>query len=98
MFDENGFWSYLKKVFKKITFFEDILTLYYCMMDEDTPVAIKATIAAALVYFVSPIDAIPDFTPFVGFLDDAGVIAAALAAVMAYIKDEHRQKSKNWRW
>ena len=30
---------------------------------------------AALIYFVSPVDAIPDVIPGIGFLDDAGVIA-----------------------
>lgn len=38
----------------------------------------KSVVVAALVYFVTPIDAIPDFMPVAGFLDDLGVIAAAL--------------------
>jgi uncharacterized membrane protein YkvA (DUF1232 family) len=35
----------------------------------------KSLVVAALVYFVTPLDAIPDFTPFFGYLDDIGVIA-----------------------
>jgi len=35
----------------------------------------KAIVAAALIYFITPVDAIPDFVPFAGFLDDMGVIA-----------------------
>ncbi|WP_289059126.1 YkvA family protein [uncultured Mesotoga sp.] len=35
---------------------------------------------AAAVYFVAPIDAIPDVIPGLGFLDDAGVIALVLAS------------------
>ena len=38
----------------------------------------KAIIVAALIYFIVPIDTIPDLTPFFGYLDDLGVITALL--------------------
>ncbi|MBP5786806.1 MAG: SEL1-like repeat protein [Kiritimatiellae bacterium] len=38
-----------------------------------------ASLIGALVYVFSPVDAIPDVIPFVGFLDDTGVFAAVLA-------------------
>ncbi|WP_244237761.1 YkvA family protein [Corallococcus llansteffanensis] len=31
----------------------------------------------AVLYFVSPVDAIPDFIPVLGWLDDLGVLSAA---------------------
>jgi uncharacterized membrane protein YkvA (DUF1232 family) len=37
-----------------------------------------AAFAGAIIYFVSPIDVIPDFIPVIGFLDDALVIQLAL--------------------
>ncbi|NTU53064.1 MAG: DUF1232 domain-containing protein [Chlorobiaceae bacterium] len=36
---------------------------------------------AALIYFVNPLDAIADFLPLVGFIDDAAVLTAVLASI-----------------
>ena len=47
-----------------------------------TPVLLGGT--AVLLYFLSPIDAIPDFIPVIGLLDDA----ALLAWFMSTIKEE----------
>ncbi len=40
-----------------------------------------AAIAGALVYVLNPLDLIPDLLLGIGFLDDAGVVAACLALV-----------------
>ena len=45
------------------------------MMDSDVKWYRKSIVIAALVYFVTPFDALPDFAPIVGYLDDIGVIA-----------------------
>ena len=73
---------------------EKALCMYEALRDDDTPAWAKATIIAALGYFISPIDAIPDVTPVVGFADDLGVLAAAFASVAVHIKDEHVAKAK----
>ncbi|WP_166368699.1 YkvA family protein [Psychromonas sp. SA13A] len=44
----------------------------------DVPWKVMASITAAIIYFVSPIDVIPDFIPFAGYIDDAYVIKLAL--------------------
>ena len=39
-----------------------------------------SALTAALAYFLSPIDLIPDFIPFSGFVDDAAVVGLLFAA------------------
>jgi hypothetical protein len=51
-------------------------------------------------YFISPIDAIPDFTPVIGYSDDFAVLSLAVVTVAAHIKKIHgkmaRKKLKAW--
>ncbi|HHU79247.1 MAG TPA: DUF1232 domain-containing protein, partial [Clostridiales bacterium] len=54
----------------------------------------KATIMGALGYFISPIDAILDITPVVGYADDLGVLILALASVALLINDDVKAKAK----
>ena len=55
--------------------FKHILALKHYMMDKNVKWYKKSVVIAALVYFISPLDVMPDFIPFVGYLDDIGVIA-----------------------
>lgn len=75
--DEN-LWPKLEKSGKRISFAKDILALYRYMKDPLVKWYRKAIVVAGLIYFIVPIDAIPDMTPFFGYLDDLGVITALL--------------------
>ena len=46
----------------------------------------KAIALAGLAYFLLPTDAIPDFIPFVGYIDDGAVIAAVLRMLATEIE------------
>jgi len=46
----------------------------------DVPWKTVAALSGAVVYFVSPVDAIPDMIPGIGFADDAVVIATVASA------------------
>ncbi|MCW5752671.1 MAG: DUF1232 domain-containing protein [Alphaproteobacteria bacterium] len=70
------------------------LKLYYAADDKDTPVWAKTIAITSLGYFIFPMDAIPDLTPVVGYSDDLGVLAAAIAIIAAHIKDEHVRKAE----
>ncbi len=45
------------------------------MLSRDVKWYRKSVVIAAIVYFISPLDARPDIAPFIGFLVDFGVIA-----------------------
>jgi uncharacterized membrane protein YkvA (DUF1232 family) len=77
-FVEENLWTKLERVGKKISFAKDVLALYKYMRDPLVSWHRKAIVVAALIYFISPIDAIPDITPLIGYLDDLGVITALL--------------------
>ncbi len=101
-YSDDDFWDKAKKFAKKAgeSVLEPALKMYYAAKDDDTPVWAKTTIFGALGYFILPIDAIPDVLPGVGFTDDLAVLAAAVAAVAAHIKDAHvdeaRETLRRW--
>ncbi len=45
-----------------------------------------AVAAAALLYFLNPFDAVPDFLPAVGLLDDASLIALVVASLRGEVQ------------
>jgi uncharacterized membrane protein YkvA (DUF1232 family) len=47
----------------------------------DIPWGSVVMVVVAIIYFVSPVDLIPDFIPVAGFVDDAAVIAFVLRQV-----------------
>ncbi len=75
---EENLWYKLEKVGKKISFAKDIMALFRYLQDSFVSWHRKAIVIAALIYFISPIDTIPDVAPLFGYLDDLGVITALL--------------------
>ena len=75
---EENLWYKLEKAGKKISFAKDIMALFRYMQDNFVSWHRKAIVVAALIYFISPIDTIPDVAPLFGYLDDLGVITALL--------------------
>ena len=61
----SGFLAKARRHFGQIPMARQAVAMYFCLADP-TPRWVKAIVAAALAYFVLPLDAIPDFLPFVG--------------------------------
>ena len=49
------------------------------------PRAAKVALAAAIVYLASPIDLIPDFIPFLGYLDDVLLAALVVDGIVNWV-------------
>ena len=60
---------------------DHLYALYHYMTDPAVHWAKKAIVVSALLYFVVPLDSIPDFVPVAGFLDDIGVISLTVRYV-----------------
>lgn len=75
---EERLWNKVERSGSKIRFAKDVKALYRYMRDGAVPWYRKTIVVAALIYFISPIDALPDFAPFFGYLDDLGVIVTAI--------------------
>lgn len=91
---EDNLWGKLEKTGKRISFAKDILALYKYMRDPFVKWYRKSIVVAALIYFIVPIDTIPDLTPLFGYLDDLGVITALLkylgSELMSYYPSGYR--------
>lgn len=79
-YSESGLWNKLPRFALKAgrTLVENVLILWYTLPNAST--SDRAVIIGTLGYFISPVDAIPDFIPG-GFGDDALIVAAAVAKV-----------------
>jgi uncharacterized membrane protein YkvA (DUF1232 family) len=91
-----------KKLFEKILEFAKkagmqlvymVLIGYFLLQSPDVPKKDKAIIIGALGYFIMPLDLIPDLMPM-GFADDLGALALALANVSFYINEDVKNKAK----
>ncbi len=59
------------------------------------PIGTITAVVGAIIYFVAPIDLLPDFIPGVGLLDDAAVVSIALAASKTDIDEYMAWRKKN---
>jgi uncharacterized membrane protein YkvA (DUF1232 family) len=77
-----------------------VLLLYYVLKSPGIPLKKKASIAAALGYFILPLDFVPDLIPLIGFSDDLGILIFALVQISSSITPEvklqARKKMNDW--
>ncbi len=93
-FDAKAFWAHIRRFATRLPFLKEALALYYCLVDQATPPRVKLIVAAALAYFVLPLDAIPDVLAMVGFSDDAAVIMLAWQTVRPHVNDMHLERAR----
>ena len=80
------------RFFGKIALFIEMIREYFRGNYREIPVKTIILITAALIYFVSPADVIPDFLIGIGFVDDGAVIAYVFNSL-----NEDIESFKTWK-
>lgn len=83
----KGFRPKIVRFGKRVPFLRESVALFEMLSDPAVSKARKAVAVGALLYFINPLDAVPDFIPFAGFADDAAVIAAAVTFLRNELKN-----------
>ena len=81
----------LKNVWSDLQMLLSLVKAYRKKEYTDVPWKTIIYSAAAIVYFVSPIDLVPDFIPIAGFLDDITIITFVVKSLK-----EDIEKFKIW--
>lgn len=63
----------------------------------DVPLGTILAVISALLYFVSPVDLIPDAIPGAGYLDDAAVAMACWKLIESDAKEYMKWRTKNYK-
>lgn len=95
-YSDDSFWTKVRGVARRSgrELVEKAITLFHTLQDADTPRWARTVIVGVLGYFILPLDAIPDFTPAVGFADDLGSLVTAFGILAIHVKPEHRDKAR----
>lgn len=101
-YSEKKLWgkltSYAKQAGSKVVY--SALLLFYAYRRKETPTWAKNIVLGTLGYLISPIDAIPDLTPLLGYTDDLGVLSFGLVTIASYIdadvKKNARERLEKW--
>jgi uncharacterized membrane protein YkvA (DUF1232 family) len=70
----------LKKFFKRLGLFFELIKDWWSGHYREVPWSKITMIAFAILYFLNPYDAILDFIPGIGYVDDATVVSLVLMA------------------
>lgn len=76
----------------------DVYALYLARNDPRIPWYAKAIIVLTVVYALSPIDLIPDFIPFFGYLDDLIIVPIGIALAVACMPENVWQEYRERAW
>ena len=77
----------LKDMWQSLLSLLRLLRAYASGQYRNVPAKSLVLIVAGILYFVMPIDLIPDFVVGIGFLDDAAVLAWVVSSVRTVVTD-----------
>jgi len=72
---------------------KEILILFFGLRDSRTTLLAKLPAILSIIYLLSPIDLIPDFIPFFGYIDDIVVVPLLLNLAIKLLPADVREES-----
>ena len=72
---------------------KEIIILYYGLGDKRTTTIARLPVIISIIYLLSPIDLIPDFIPFFGYIDDFIVVTLLLNLSIRLLPNAVREES-----
>ena len=72
---------------------KEILILYFGLRDSRATLLSKLAAILSVIYLVSPIDLIPDFIPFFGYIDDIVIVPVLLNLAIKLLPADVREES-----
>ncbi len=76
-----------------------IPAIFIALKATETPFIAKVFAGLTIMYALSPIDLIPDFIPFFGYLDDLLIIPILIKLTLYFIPSDafeiHKEKARN---
>jgi uncharacterized membrane protein YkvA (DUF1232 family) len=70
-----------------------VAAMFIMLKDPGVPLAAKAEVAAALLYFLNPLDLIPDLLPG-GLVDDVALLGVTWKMIQRHITEDHRREGR----
>ena len=72
---------------------KEILILYYGLRDKRTTAVAKLPAILSIIYLLSPVDLIPDFIPFIGYIDDIVIVPLLMNLAIKLLPADVREES-----
>ena len=95
-YNEDKFWQKLRKFAGKWgdKLLYPAMMLYCLLKSPEVSLRDKALIVGALGYLILPLDAVPDFIPMLGIIDDLSAIMLVLKTLDKDITPEIRKEAR----
>jgi uncharacterized membrane protein YkvA (DUF1232 family) len=95
----TGRWRYLRLARLVVRLPTYARLVWGIVRDPRTPVGLKALLAGALAYVLTPVDLIPDALPIIGQADDLTILLLVLDLFIQnaprQVRDEHMARARN---
>jgi uncharacterized membrane protein YkvA (DUF1232 family) len=72
---------------------KEIIILYYGLWDKRTNLLARIPALLSVIYLLSPVDLIPDFIPFFGYIDDLVIVPLLLNLSIQLLPAKVREES-----